>query len=124
MANSIGALSFDLLRGMADEPAEATESWARPGIDYQTHRRIGYRARQIELRTVAIVADATAAAVEAAAYKAVQGTSLDIIDATGVTWANCRVLEVRATWRNCIYQGAAKTRLAARWTVVQDDPAG
>lgn len=92
---SIGAFEFIILRGGLDIEGEQVETLARQGVNGTAFRKVGKRNEPISLVSVVDVLDGPATKTLWEAYKALQGTVVQVIEDNGSTWDNAVVLNVR-----------------------------
>ncbi len=92
---SIGGFQFIILRGGVDIEGEQLETLARQGVNGTAFRKVGRRNEPVILVSIADVLDAPATKAIWESYKALQGTSIQLIEDNGTTWDNVVVLNVR-----------------------------
>ena len=119
-AKTIGDQSFLTMTGRPDVPAQAVEPLEnRPGENYTRFRKHGLRAADAQIQTMRLTDNASLANAYRAAYKALQGTAITIVDAFSISHANCMIEHVAVEFKYC-YSGAANyIRVEAVWTVRQ-----
>lgn len=88
---SIGSETFKFLRGVPQPLGEAVETVRRPGLDGYDVRKLGKQADVAVMESAVDVADASAVATKKAAYKAIKGTVVTVVDETGNSTANVLV---------------------------------
>ncbi len=117
MARTIGGISFAIMNGPLDQAGNSVETIERIGRDYSRFRKIGLRAQPRTIRTVDF-GPATDLHTAEAAYKAAVGTTVTIVDAYGVSYSHCKVLQCFITDKPpCLSAGVPKVRLVAVWRV-------
>lgn len=117
---SIGGLTFDTLHGRPNDPLLAIEATERVGVDGSELRDIGYREREAAITTMVTCADATSADSVVAAYHLLEGTIITVVDAFGVSHANCLIVSVTPAVQAVLKPTANPTHTAmvtARWRV-------
>jgi len=95
---SIGSIELLTLSGAVNPgTGEQVEEITRPGVDGVAFRRIGKRGIPFRMQSVTDVSSSYNAQNHINACKALQGTVIDIEDATGRTWSNYIVLRAQPT---------------------------
>jgi hypothetical protein len=117
MARTIGAKSFDVMRGTIKQPAMRVMADERLGDDYETWIEQGKRGAECQLTTVQFVADAAAAQTEISAQYALAGTHVTVVDALGLTTSNVQVIRVDASARAVVRSGSSQIRIQTAWTM-------
>ena len=127
MAATIGGQSVLTFLGAVDGLLGQTlEEITRAGVDGHAFRRLGLRADPFQIDTVVDLEDAEAAEDEYAAYKALQGTLVSLVEPDATEHADLAVLRVTIVSRQAIATsvggvnldaGDAGTLLRCRWTL-------
>jgi hypothetical protein len=95
MANTIGALTFDVVNAREPGAREIIEPITRPGVDGTGYRKRGSRAPTFEARTTVLLADDAAVATHITGSNALIGTVVDVVDSADVTFSDCVVIDAR-----------------------------
>jgi len=119
-ANTIGAITFDAMRGRPVHRATRVELRDTPGEDGTTSRDIGSKAPVVRIETDEFAATIAAADTQIAAYRALRGTQVSIIDAFNITHTLCLVVGVDARPVAVWHAGSAKILLRATWVIQSD----
>jgi len=120
---SIGGQSVLIMRGHPQPAAEAYEILPlRLGEDYQRLRAVGRRGRDSMINTLDTAADTDAAETIAAAYDAMLGSLVSIVDGFGITHTNCRVMGVRTFYRAVFTPSGDTIQVSAMWSVRREEP--
>jgi len=119
-AKTIDTIVFDIMQGRPERPSERVRTTERTGVDGSEIRLEGQREIAVPILTTKTYADAAAADAAETAYKALEGTIVEVIDAHNITHANCLIVTVRPTIRAVINPtpNVAHTRqVIATWIV-------
>lgn len=92
---SIGGITVTTWRGSLDPTGQTVEEITRPGVSGHAYATRGKRAMEGLVRTIIDVTSAAAIETTRAAVKALQGTSVTVIDGVGNTINNVVVEQVR-----------------------------
>ena len=112
-----------IFREPVETPAETVEPLERRGRDYARWRKAGKRAKTTIIRTMMFYASVGDAETAEAAYAAIKGTAVTVIDSHNSSYANCMVEDVTIVSKRAVIQaGSTKVRLAAEWTIRAGDP--
>lgn len=90
------------------------ETFVREGVDGAGRHTLAKRPRSVEGPTRKDVADETAAQVTLAAYAALVGTSVTVVDQHGTSWTNVTVEDCTPT-RAALLSGY---RVTAQWRLL------
>jgi len=118
---SIGGLSVLTMQGELSEPLGTLEDITPPWADGHAYRAGPDRAGVRQVRTTADVSSAESGIATArAAYEALKGALVTVVDPWGVSWTNVGVVDVRVRFRKLggIAGGAvdgADAQLVADW---------
>jgi len=121
--SSIGGKTVLFVQGTLDTPGMVTEPLTRPGVDGVAFREQGSRSKPTEMVSIVDVDDAAGVVAEIAAYKALQGTLVTVVDDRGSTTANVMVIEVQPVGARAIgpsvggVSTSAGLLLTCRWTL-------
>jgi len=122
-ARSIGAKTFTVMLGRPRRAGQVVEELPRaPGEDFHRYRKAGMAAALTQILTTTFEASAADARTEATACKALQATSVTVIDPDLQEYDNCMILAATPRIRVCIYGGAVKYRVSTAWRIRQGDP--
>lgn len=94
MAASVGAVTFDHVKGFVRSKNESLDSFTRPGYDGHGSIVIGKRGDESPLTCIKYVESASLA-THIAAVEALQGTVVTVEDDFGRQSTACEVLDVR-----------------------------
>lgn len=95
------------------------ETYIRDGLEDRGLVVSPNRGRVTMVRTIADVADASAATTLISAYLAFVGTAQTVVDQHGVTWSNTQVIDVAATYGK---KATAGYRVDAAWQLLPTTP--
>lgn len=107
---SIGAVSFDIIRGLPQELKTRVEAWETPGISGSGAMRLGEGDAEFELVAVHYAADNTAAMVHAGTTINLQSTVVTVTDDHGDAYLSVLIKHVDVSKRPCIWNGNAAAR--------------
>tara|TARA_Y100000310_G_scaffold300677_1_gene336543 strand:- start:1767 stop:2141 length:375 start_codon:yes stop_codon:yes gene_type:complete len=120
MANQVGNLTFDVMRGSPSPPGTVAEALPRAvGEDYNRWRLHGLQGRDTQITAVVFLDDETSAFDRRKEIIDQQGSELEIVDAFDRTYLNCQILMSAAAYRPVYESGANKYRVIARYIVRQ-----
>lgn len=108
--SSIGAVSFDIMRGLPQSLRTRTEAWETPGISGVGALRLGEGDAEFELVCVKYAVDNAAALVHAGYVDNLQGTVVTVTDDNGDAYLSVLVRQAQSTKRPCIWNGNADAR--------------
>lgn len=91
---SIGGITVLTMEGTPDPMGEVLKLIARAGVDGMAYSKMGTKPAPFGLFTRSGANSATAAKTLVETYKALQGTVVEVVDATGRTWSNVVVIDV------------------------------
>lgn len=93
---SIGAYTvIDVQGGINPGTGDQLEEITRPGVNGVAYRKLGKRGLPFQLRVLVDAANAAGARTKIINFKAMQGTSVTIVDNDGNSWPNAVALNVR-----------------------------
>lgn len=122
MAYSIGSLNFAIMQGVLQPTGETVEDITRPGIHGHAFRLHGKRNPPSMVRTFADAADAAAAELLMASYRAAIGTVVTVSDSRESSIENVIVLDCRivsARYSPIVVGGSGNSGIVviADWTL-------
>jgi len=108
--SSIGAVSFDIMRGLPQELKTRTEAWETPGISGYGALRLGEGDAEFELTCVKYVADNATALTHAGTVINLQGTVATVTDDHATAYPSVLIRHVEVSKRPCRWNGNADAR--------------
>lgn len=91
---SIGGNTVLTMNGTPDPMGQVLKPIARAGVDGVAYSKMGTRPAPFGLFTRSGASNATTAKALIETFKALQGTTVTVVDATGRTWTNIVVEDV------------------------------
>ena len=126
MPPSIGSETLVLLRGVMNPMGRTLEEITRPAVDGVSFRLEAKRSEPVSLVSLIDLADAAAAVTKLAAYQALIGTLVTVVDGHGQSHTNVMVRDVRPLEQRHspmivgglnVSPAGAGIKLACQWTV-------
>ncbi len=94
MSSIGGRTVLDMTGTLEPATGEGLQDISRPGVDGTAYRKTGKRASRSQITTLVDLGSSGGVDSEIAAYKALQGTLVTVVDAAGISWTNVAVLRV------------------------------
>jgi hypothetical protein len=117
--SNVGALTVTAMLDNLQGPRKDVQVYKRPGVAGHGLVTSAAHGVQQQIRTL-LVSTLANCLSQFGAAEALVGTVVSITDETGVTFANCSVIDVRGTTKAIAGVSGANTLLSLTWDIVAE----